>query len=146
VLGFAAHSQPVAAHEVDAMAKQRIGNRTASKAAVAAEGRRQQKTRRPGSRSILNVQNVCAGSPIPAGWITTNDHWDPTSCGKPTQIVYNVLTITRYDNQPVGAVMNVCAGAPTPNGWVVTNSFWDPTSCGHPTQIVSNISQIKRIV
>jgi hypothetical protein len=98
-----------------------------------------------GPKSILNIQNICAGSPVPAGWIKTNDHWDPTQCGDPTSIVYNVWTIVRFDNQPVGTILAVCADAPTPAGWADVGTRWDPTSCGHPTSIVQNIKQIKRL-
>lgn len=34
--------------------------------------------------------SVCAGSPIPDGWIKVNDHWNPNMCGNPGNIVYNV--------------------------------------------------------
>lgn len=94
---------------------------------------------------VAQMQNICCGSPIPPGWIKINDGWDPTSCGNPSTIVYNVCTIERYDDKPIGSLMNVCAGAPTPAGWVVVNTYWDPTSCGHPSSIVQNMKQIKRL-
>lgn len=60
------------------------------------------------------VQDVCAGS-VPAGWIKVNDRWDPMACGKPSSIIYNVWTIERYSDKPVGSVMNTCFGTP-PSG------------------------------
>ena len=65
---------------------------------------------------------------MPAGWIKTNDSWNPTSCGNPSEITYNVCTITQYANLPLDSQLTVCADAPGPNGWVVTNTAWDPTS------------------
>ncbi len=112
------------------------------------EAERQQRELPPtpvGPDSILNIQDICSGSPVPAGWIKTNDHWDPTKCGNPTSIVYNVWTISRFDNRPVGSIMDVCADAATPAGWADVGTRWDPTSCGHPTDIVQNIKQIKRL-
>ena len=94
---------------------------------------------------VKEVMDICANSPVPNGWIKTNDYWDPTRCGNPSRITYNVWTIERFDNQPVGSVMNVCAGAPTPNGWVIVNTSWDPTRCGHPAMITPNIKQIRRL-
>lgn len=88
---------------------------------------------------------ICAGSPVPTGWIKVNDKWSPTSCGNPTSIVYNVWIIERYDNKPVGTQMSVCASAPTPPGWVVVNKFWSPTRCGHPSAIVNNMKRIRRV-
>ena len=95
--------------------------------------------------SVQQVMDICCGSSVPSGWIKVNDHWDPTRCGDPSSIVYNVCTIQRYDNKPVGSVLNVCADAPTPGGWVVVNTSWNPTRCGHPSSIVHNMKQIRRI-
>lgn len=69
--------------------------------------------------------NICAGSPMPSGWIKVNDNWNPGMCGNPTSIVYNVWTIERYSDYPIGFTMNVCACAPTPAGWVDVNVFWN---------------------
>lgn len=98
-----------------------------------------------GLNEVLQVMEICAGSPIPAGWIKVNDRWDPTRCGNPTSIVYNVWTIERFDSRPVGSVMEVCAGAPTPTGWVDVTTRWDPTRCGHPSSIIHNVKQIRRV-
>jgi hypothetical protein len=91
------------------------------------------------------TQEICAGSPVPDGWIKTNDSWNPTSCGNPSAITYNVWTITQYANLPIDSQLTVCADAPVPNGWVVINTAWDPTSCGHPTNMVNNVKTIKRV-
>jgi hypothetical protein len=111
------------------------------------ETERQRKALEP---TALNVtfewKEICATSPVPAGWIKVNDRWDPTICGRPTSIVYNVWAIQRYDNQPVGTYMTVCAQAPTPSGWVLVDTHWDPTRCGYPhSTIVHNMKQIKRV-
>lgn len=90
---------------------------------------------------VRESQTICAGQ-LPAGWIKTDDAWNPTTCGNPTSIVYNVWTITRYSNQPVGSSMTACAGA-VPAGWVMINSWWNPTTCSHPTSIVNNVMSIK---
>ena len=109
------------------------------------EAEKQQQGEKPHTplNIIMNVQQVCAGQ-IVAGWIQTNDNWDPTTCGKPTSITYNVWTIRRYDILPVGSEMVVCAGS-VPTGWVKVGEHWDPTSCGHPTSIFGNMMTIKRL-
>lgn len=89
--------------------------------------------------------DVCAGSPIPHGYIKTNDHWDPTKCGNPSSIVPNVWTLTRYIDKPVGTTLEVCAGASAPPGWVVVGTRWNPTACGQPSDIVDNVQQIQRV-
>jgi hypothetical protein len=89
--------------------------------------------------------DVCADSPIPIGYIKTNDHWDPTKCGNPSSIVPNVWTLTRYIDKPVGTTLDVCAGAPVPPGWVVVGARWNPTACGQPSDIVDNVQQIQRV-
>ena len=55
-------------------------------------------------------QRVCAGS-LAAGYIKVNDEWNPTTCGNPTSIIYNVWIIDRYDNKPVGSTMKACNGS-----------------------------------
>ena len=99
----------------------------------------------PAAMPTIPVIDVCAGSPIPYGYIKTNDHWDPTKCGNPTGIVSNVWTLTLYLDKPVGSILDVCAGAPVPSGWVVVGTRWDPTSCGNPTDIVQNMQRIQRL-
>jgi hypothetical protein len=90
------------------------------------------------------VMQVCAGSPVPSGWIKIDDDWSPTSCGSPTSITYNVWTIETYADKPPNAILEVCAGAPTPEGWIEEDRFWSPTRCGHPTSITRNIKRIRR--
>lgn len=111
------------------------------------ETERQRKALEPTSLNLISEHmDICANSPVPAGWIKVNDHWDPTICGRPTSIVYNVWTIQRYDNKPVGTYLTVCAQAPTPSGWVLVDTRWDPTRCGYPhSTIVRNMKQIKRV-
>jgi hypothetical protein len=117
-----------------------------TEAEVTAEAERQIKEGLPIETGTPRTTiNICAGSPVPAGWIVTDDEWSPTSCGNPTQIVYNVQTITDYASLPVGATLNVCAYAPTPSGWVDVNYSWSPGSCGHPTTIVNNVKTIRRV-
>ncbi len=118
-----------------------IGN----KGSVEREAKRQQKLPLEVKLGELRqVQDICCSSPIPKGWIKVNDHWSPTSCCHPTSITYNVCTIEKYDDKPVGAIMNVCAESPEPPGWVKVNSYWSPTSCGHPDTIFNNMKQIRR--
>ena len=110
---------------------------------VAEEAKRQQQTLSElplGEERV--VQRIGCTSPVPKGWIKINDHWSPTSCGNPTQIVYNVCTIEKYSDKPVGAEMDVCADAPTPEGWADIDTFWSPTRCGRPTSIVHNMKRI----
>ena len=91
------------------------------------------------------TMDICSTSPVPEGWIKVDDHWNPTSCGNPTSIQYNVWTIARYDDKPIGARMTVCSSTPPPIGWVVVGTAWDPTKCGHPTSIIQNMNIIKRV-
>ena len=97
--------------------------------------------------SVANAptQDICANSPVPSGWIKTNDSWSPTSCGSPTEITYNVWTITQIADLPIDSQLSVCADAPVPNGWVVIDTSWDPTRCGRPTSIINNVKTIKRV-
>jgi hypothetical protein len=97
-----------------------------------------------GPSGPAEVITACTGSPVPSGYIKVNDNWDPTACGSPSTITYNVSTYQRYDNKPVGAVMSVCAGA-IPSGWVLSNTYWSPTSCGHPSSVFDNMYSIKRV-
>jgi hypothetical protein len=88
---------------------------------------------------------ICRDNAIPAGYIVVNDHWDPTRCGRPTSVVYNVVEIVRYKDMSIGSHLAVCAYAPTPPGWVKYDGRWDPTACSHPISIIDNIQYIKRI-
>jgi hypothetical protein len=91
----------------------------------------------------VQTQSVCAGS-IPPGWIKINDAWNPTVCGKPTGIAYNVWTIQRFTDQPMGAVIYACRGA-VPSGWAIVGTLWNPTVCGHPSANPPNVMAIKRL-
>ena len=93
--------------------------------------------------TILRTQNVCAGS-VPSGWIKINDAWNPTVCGNPATVTYNVLTIEQLSDQPVGAVIHACKGV-APPGWVIVGTIWNPTVCGHPTSNQPNVMAIKRL-
>ena len=121
-------------------------DQAANKAAVEQEAKKQVDS---GVKLPLNVKmssmNICASSPVPAGWIKVNDAWNPTICGNPTVITYNVVTITQYSNRPVGSTLIVCSDAPTPNNWVEVNNSWNPTTCGHPTSITNNVKVIRRV-
>lgn len=93
--------------------------------------------------SILQTQNVCAGS-LPPGWIKINDAWNPTVCGNPARITYNVWTIQQFTDQPKGAIIHACSAA-VPSGWAIVGTTWNPTVCGHPNSKQSNVMAIKRL-
>jgi hypothetical protein len=93
--------------------------------------------------TILQTQNVCAGS-VPPGWIKVNDAWNPTVCGNPARIAYNVWTVQRITDQPMGAVIHACKGA-VPSGWAMVGTLWNPTVCGHPTTNQPNVMAIQRL-
>jgi hypothetical protein len=93
--------------------------------------------------TILQTQHVCAGS-LPPGWIKINDAWNPTVCGNPARIAYNVWTIQRLTDQPMGAVIHACSGA-VPSGWAIVGTLWNPTVCGHPAANQLNVMAIKRL-
>jgi hypothetical protein len=93
--------------------------------------------------AILRTQNICAGN-VPPGWIKINDAWNPTVCGNPGTITYNVWTIQQLSDQPVGAVIHACRGA-APTGWAMVGTIWNPTVCGHPATNQPNIMAIKRL-
>jgi hypothetical protein len=93
--------------------------------------------------TIQQTQNVCSGS-VPTGWIKINDAWNPTVCGNPTNITYNVWTIEQFIDQPVGAILHACRG-PVPPGWSIVGTGWNPTVCGHPTTNQPNVMAIKRL-
>jgi hypothetical protein len=93
--------------------------------------------------AISRTQNICAGS-VPPGWIKVNDAWNPTVCGKPPTIIYNVWIIEQVSDQPLGAVVYACKG-PLPSGWAIVATNWNPTVCGHPAANQSNVMVIKRL-
>jgi hypothetical protein len=93
--------------------------------------------------AILQTQIVCAGS-TPPGWIKINDAWNPTVCGNPAAITYNVWTIQQFIDQPPGAVIHACKGS-VPSGWAVVGTGWNPTVCGHPATNLPNVMAIKRL-
>ena len=93
--------------------------------------------------TILRTQNVCAGS-VPSGWIKINDAWNPTVCGNPATVTYNVWTIEQLTDQAVGAVIHACKGV-VPSGWVIVGTLWNPTVCGHPTSNQPNVMAISRL-
>lgn len=93
--------------------------------------------------TIFRTQNVCAGS-LPPGWIKINDAWNPTVCGKPGTVNYNVWTIQQFSDEPIGAVVQACKGN-VPAGWAVIGTSWNPTLCGHPADNQQNIVAIKRL-
>jgi hypothetical protein len=112
--------------------------------AIRVEAERQRTFAGSSSASVVyESQTVCANQTV-AGWIKTNDSWNPTTCGNPSSIIYNVWTIERYDNMAIGSVMTACTGA-VPGGWAMINSSWNPTTCGHPTSIMNNVMTIKRL-
>jgi hypothetical protein len=93
--------------------------------------------------TLLQTQYVCAGS-LPPGWIKINDAWNPTVCGNPTRIAYNVWTIQQFADQPRGAIIHACSAA-VPSGWALVGTTWNPTVCGHPMSKQSNVMAIKRL-
>jgi hypothetical protein len=93
--------------------------------------------------AILTTQIVCAGS-VTSGWIKINDAWNPTVCGSPSSLTYNVWTLQQLSDQPVGAVIHACKGA-VPSGWSLVGTAWNPTVCGHPATTQSNVMAIKRL-
>jgi hypothetical protein len=93
--------------------------------------------------AILRTQNVCAGSLTP-GWIKINDAWNPTVCGNPATITYNVWTLQQLSDQPLATVIYACKGI-VPSGWAIVGAAWNPTVCGHPATNQSNVMAIKRL-
>jgi hypothetical protein len=93
--------------------------------------------------TLLQTQYVCAGS-LPPGWIKINDAWNPTVCGNPTGIAYNVWSILRLNDQPQGAIVHACRAA-VPPGWAMVGTAWNPTVCGHPASQQLNVMAIKRL-
>jgi hypothetical protein len=91
------------------------------------------------------TEDICAGQPIPDGWIVVNDFWDPARCGYPTVVTLNMVRIARYKDCPVGTVMDVCTYAPTPTGWANVNNSWNPNCCGYPAIVNLNVKTIKRL-
>jgi hypothetical protein len=109
-----------------------------------AEIKKQMNTLKPlNMNKVLVTQTVCAGQ-LPNGWVKVNDSWNPTTCGNPHTISYNVWEIERYDDKPVGYIMTICNQS-IPNGWVKISDSWNPTCCGHPSSISNNVIQIKRL-
>jgi hypothetical protein len=113
-------------------------------AEIDAQAKKQQSWNVPLSlAATVPTQVMCAG-PVPAGWIKVGDAWNPTVCGNPTTIIYNVWTIAHYAVLAIGATLQACAG-PAPSGWVIVGTSWNPTACGNPSSIQNNIMVIKRL-
>jgi hypothetical protein len=93
--------------------------------------------------AVFRTQNVCSGS-LPPGWIKINDAWNPTVCGKPATVNYNVWTIQQISDEPIGAVVQACKGN-VPAGWALIGTSWNPTLCGHPAGKQQNVVAIKRL-
>ena len=93
--------------------------------------------------AILRTQNVCAGS-VPSGWIKINDAWNPTVCGNPATMTYNVWTLQQLSDQPAGTVIHACKAA-VPSGWSLVGTAWNPTVCGHPATNQTNVMVIQRL-
>jgi hypothetical protein len=92
---------------------------------------------------IAETESVCAGQ-VPSGWIKVSDAWNPTTCGNPTRLTYNVWIIAQFTEKPIGFVMVACNG-PAPSGWVIVGTAWNPTACGHPATNQKNMMTIKRL-
>lgn len=97
-----------------------------------------------GGNNPADTVTLCSGEPAPTGFIKVNDDWDPTRCGNPSSITYNISSFQRYDNKPVGTSLQVCASAAAPMGWTDGSFSWDPNRCGHPSSVTNNIKIITR--
>lgn len=73
------------------------------------------------SDSLMNTQQMCSSSPVPAGWVVTYATSQAASlCGP-----FLFYTITPLS----GSTMQICSATPVPAGWVVTYAASSPT-CG----------------
>ena len=87
------------------------------------------------------TKRVCAGA-IPSGWIKIFDSWDPGSCGRPSDVVYNIWLVERYTKKPVGSTMEVCSGR-VPTGWVLVSTRSIFGIC-HPNGTFDNVMTVRR--
>jgi len=94
---------------------------------------------------LPSIQEVCASSPIPNGFIVIGGKYSPATCGQPTAIYENVLYIQRYSTMPVGDYLDVCSSSPTPSGWVITGYRTSYSECGYPNATSDNKKTIKRL-
>jgi hypothetical protein len=97
------------------------------------------------ANSVPTIISICAGTPVPEGYIKTNDEWSPTRCGNPATPSYNVWSLAKYVDLAPGKTLEVCADAPTPVGFVIADTQWNPTRCGYPKDKIDNIKVIQRI-
>ena len=105
------------------------------------------------SAKAQTVQNMCAGTPIPAGWIVIDIVHVPFICGNPINpLSMNVWVIERFDNKLRDARMVVCnpirsgqaPGFGLPSGWVIETDLNDPIRCGNPGNFqVRNLALIQ---
>jgi hypothetical protein len=91
------------------------------------------------------TRTLCAGEAVPAGFVKVNDSWDPARCGKPAAETWNVWTVQRYDDRPVGFVMDQCTEAAIPEGWVLVAMRSVPEACGHPKGAATNVAKVRRV-
>ncbi|TDD83476.1 hypothetical protein [Actinomadura rubrisoli] len=100
----------------------------------------------PAGMANASTATVCAGREnVPDGFVKINDIWDPTTCGRPTSITYNLWVIESTQDKAVGEWISVCAGW-RPTGWATVETDWNPNRCGHPSSISENIWIIQRLV
>lgn len=97
------------------------------------------------SNSSPAMISICAGTPIPEGYLKMNDEWSPNRCGNPATVSYNVWSLVKYVDLSPGKTLEVCADSPTPAGFVITDTQWNPTRCGYPKQKTNNLKVIQRI-
>lgn len=89
-----------------------------------------------GTRAFAETATSCVSDPIPTGWVATDQFYDLGECNTPyppLPFQGNVLTITRYNNLPVGSILNVCSADYTPiPGWNAGPWHYDGTICDCP--------------
>lgn len=102
------------------------------------------------STKAQDVETICAGSPIPVGWVLVNDGYNPFICGSPINPFFNnVWIVERFSNKLRGAQMSVCnppqSGPPggLPTGWGLKTTFFDQFRCGRPTSFFQNMAVIE---
>src|SRR5581483_9377980 len=101
----------------------------------------------PASAQSGDIQTICSNTPIPDGWVKTDDYTDTLRCGYPfNPLALNVWVIQRFSDKHRDDHIIIC-NPPLPKmpaGWAVDGTFTSSINCGHPVNAnANNMATIK---
>ena len=94
--------------------------------------------------TLARAEEVCKDSPVPDGYLVTDDRHDDSKCGPNYTSIRNVWVLARYDEKRTGTVIDVCSFNLTPKGWVEIDHRHDTSACSPGVQ-GTNVKTIKKL-